>query len=205
MDASFMDFEIISAMLPLAMKLFVVLDPPGNIGPIAALIRPFDIKTQNRILRRESFFALITMFLFYTGGSYFLEALDLSTITLKITGGIVFMFLGISILFKKHHGELNQVAVQEPFLVPIATPLIVGPASLTILISYSHSSVNQITAIGAIVIAWVCTASIILLAPFLARKLGRAGLKAAEQIIGVVCVLIATQMILNGIQLFLLA
>lgn len=201
-----MDLEFLTAILGLSSKLFIALDPPGNVGPVAALLSRFDVKSQNRILRREVVIALMTMLVFYFGGSYFLEALDLSKAAVKITGGIVFMFVGIGILFKKEQVHEVKTDMQEPFIVPIAVPLIAGPACLTILISeFSHKSVNIPTAVCAILLAWLATAAIMLLAPFLARKLGKTGLKVAEQIIGVICVLIASQTILDGIRIFLAA
>lgn len=199
-----MNYELFAAIIGLSVKLFIALDPPGNVGPVATMIKRFDFKTQNRILRREVLIALVTMLIFYFGGSYFMDALDLSQSAVKITGGIVFMFIGISILFKKEEHMERRLDEQEPFIVPIAIPLIAGPASLAILISeFSLETVSKVAALCAIFLAWGVTAIIMLSAPLIAKKIGKTGLKVAEQIIGVICVLVATQTILNGFRLFL--
>ena len=85
-----MDAELLSFIAAKAFTLFIVLDPLLNVGPVATLLAPYDYKTQQRILRREMVIALLAMFLFYLGGSYFLKALDMQQSSVEITGGIVF-------------------------------------------------------------------------------------------------------------------
>jgi small neutral amino acid transporter SnatA (MarC family) len=49
----------------------------------------------------------------------------------------------------------------------------------------------------------VGTAIVMLLAPYLAKKLGKNGLKVGEQVIGVICALIAIKMIMKGAMTFM--
>jgi multiple antibiotic resistance protein len=197
-----MDAELLALIAAKAFTLFLVLDPPGNVGPIASLLAPYDYPTQQRILRREVVIALIAMFLFYLGGSYFLAALDIQQSSVEITGGIVFGFVGIGILFARKTANEARINQPEPFIVPIAVPLIAGPSCLATLILFSHESANTFAILASIVLAWIAAAGFVLLAPFLAKVLGKNGLKVGEQIIGVICVFVALQMILKGMARF---
>jgi multiple antibiotic resistance protein len=188
-----------------AFRLFMVLDPPGNVGPVAALLAPYDSKKASRILVREIFIALAAMFLFYLAGGYFLEALGISkdSASVEITGGIVFGFVGIGILFPRQVLTDGHADQPEPFIVPIAIPLIAGPSCLATLITYSQKSTDMAAVLIAIPIAWASASVFILLAPLLARKIGKNGLRAAEQFIGVICIFLALQTILKGVAKFL--
>jgi len=193
-----MTSEFWSAVLANAFGLFLILDPPGNVGPVASLLAPYDFAKQQRIIRRELIFALIAMVLFYLGGSYFVGALDIQTVTVEITGGIVFGFVGIGILFPRKVAQDAVNRVVEPFIVPIAVPLIAGPSCLAKLITFSQDSTSTLSMLTSILIAWACSGIFIILAPVLARVVGKNGLRVAEQVIGVICVFLALQTILKG-------
>lgn len=190
--------EFWSEVFKNAFLLFMVLDPPGNVGPVASLLAPYDFRSQQRILRRELMIALTAMVLFYLGGSYFIDALDIQTVTVEITGGIVFGFVGIGILFPPKVAQDAVKPLVEPFIVPIAVPLIAGPSCLAVLITFSQTSTSTLSMFVSIVIAWAGSAVFVLAAPFLARIVGKSGLRVAEQGIGVICVFLALQTILNG-------
>lgn len=186
-----------------AFTLFMVLDPPGCVGPVTTLLSGYDFKTQQRILRREVLIALVAMLLFYIGGSYFLRALDIQQASVEITGGIVFGFVAISILFPRAQAEDSSAQRSEPFVVPIAVPLIAGPSCLATIILFSNDESAVLATVLSIVVGWAGAALIVLLAPFLAKILGKTGLKVSEQIIGVICIFVAMQMILGGVGRFI--
>jgi len=195
--------EFWSLTFAVAFQLFMVLDPPGNVGPVAALLAPYDGKKAQAILWREILIALVAMFVFYLAGGHFLDALGISreSASVEITGGIVFGFVGIGILFPRQIVIEGHPDQPEPYIVPIAIPLIAGPSCLAKLITYSQ--IDTVVMFVAIVVAWASASVFILLAPFLARTIGKNGLKVAEQIIGVICIFLALQTILKGIAKFL--
>lgn len=193
---------VLVLILTKAFQLFLVLDPIGNTSIIATLISGFSSQRQRRILCREVIFALIILLLFYFIGSYLLEALGISQAAITITGGVIFFLFSISLLFPGSSVVSLKNLDEEPFLVPIATPLIVGPSSTATVILFSHDQSMMLVSIAAIVLAWVWTAIIVLLGPFLLFKVGRTGMHVAERLIGMICALIAVKMILKGLKLF---
>lgn len=185
-----------------AASLFLVLDPIGNIGPIASLIHPFSKKDQARILRRETLFSLIAMFAFLFGGATFLNHLGISQAAVEITGGLLFLFFALNLLFSKHGSGQTLEDQQEPWLVPIAIPLIAGPSCLAAIILFSHTKAPLWVDMAAIFLAWIPAAGLITLAPRLAQYLGQTGVQACEQLVGLLCILIATQSLFKGFSTF---
>ena len=88
----------------------------------------------------------------------------------------------------------------EPFVVPIAIPYIAGPSILaTELLMVAQEPDRWPVWLGAVLIAWVATLVILFLGSDLRRILGDRGLMAMERLMGMILILIATQMLLNGI------
>ena len=105
-----MNTEIYTLIIAKAFTLFMVLDPIGNVGPVASLLSKYDMNTQQRILRREVLISLFAMLIFYFGGSYFLTALTISQAAVEITGGVVFMIVAVSILFPRRERQTLSAA-----------------------------------------------------------------------------------------------
>lgn len=194
--------ELILPILMKALQLFLVLDSLGNTGIVATLISGFSKEQQKRILYRELLFALIILIVFFFLGTYFLDALGVSQAAITITGGIIFLLFAISLLFPGTSVVSLKNLEEEPFIVPIATPLIVGPTSTATVILFSHDQSMWVGSLTAIVLAWIFTALIILMGPFLLLKGGKTGMNVAERLIGMICALIAVKMILKGFKLF---
>ncbi|MBX4341112.1 hypothetical protein K4G93_23570, partial [Mycobacterium tuberculosis] len=84
--------------------------------------------------------------------------------------------IGLKLVFPKKNGDSESGESQEPFLVPLAVPLVAGPATLATVMLLSHQKVSDWLVLGAIFIAWAATTIILLAAPSLKRILGERGL-----------------------------
>lgn len=194
---------IIALIASKALQLFLVLDPLGNTGIIATLIGSFSKARQRAILRREILFALAILLVVYFSGTYLLLALNVSHAAVTITGGVIFLLFSISLLFPGSSVVNLKNLEEEPFLVPIATPLVVGPSSIATVILLAHDQDLWIYSLSAVLLAWLVTGIIIMLGPFLLSKVGKTGMHVAERMIGMICALIAVKMLLKGLKLFL--
>lgn len=187
-----------------AFQLFLVLDPLGNTGIIATLINKFDKKKQKKILTRELLIALFIMIIIFFLGSPLLFYLNLTHASVTITGGIIFFLFSIHLLFPESAVVgLKRNDDDEPFIVPIATPLIVGPSSIATIILFTHDKELYKLSFIAILVAWIITSSIILVGPILISKAGKTGIQVIERFIGLICALIAVKMLLKGIGYFI--
>lgn len=194
--------ELFTGIFSKAFQLFLVLDPLGNFAIIATLISGFAKERQRKILLRELSFALLILLVMFFLGSYLLEGLGVSQAAVTITGGVIFFLFAISLLFPGSSVMSLKNLDEEPFFVPISTPLIVGPSSTATVILFSHDTDLWLSSLSAVIVAWVMTAIIILLGPFLLSRIGKTGTHVTERLIGMVCALIAVKMILKGLQLF---
>ena len=190
-------------MLAMAFSLFLLMDPIGNIPLFIAILKDIPRKRQTQIILRELLIALVVMVLFNYLGDFLLSALQVTQYSVLISGGIILFLIALKMIFpSKPEGESTSTAEKEPFIVPLAIPLVAGPAVLAAIILYSKQEAGSILAIIA---AWIVTTLILLSSTFLNKILGHRGIIACERLMGLVLTMIAIQMFLEGLTQFLTA
>lgn len=190
------------SLFSIALTLFLVANPIGNSPAIVSLIKDFSFSRQRMIMFRESLFALALALFFQQMGEIFLDAINVKAYSLSLCGGILLFLVAINMIFPKPELEARSPR-QEPYFVPIATPLITGPGLMTMIMIYSRQEANDLKILTAIGIAWVGVTAVLLLAPYLHRILGNRGMSALEQLMGMVLAMISMQMIVKGTSLFI--
>ena len=182
--------------------LFIVIDPVGLAPMIQGMLKKYSAAQQKAILMRELVFALSLLLLFFFSGKFLLDLLGLEPSTLNISGGIL-VALGMVFPAKDMLSSAGRTTGQdEPFIVPIAMPLMAGPSSLAIIMlhaSQSPDSISQMTYAGAIVTAWFLSGLVLFIAQKFLRLLGEKGTIALERMMGMVLIMISVQMFMNGL------
>ena len=185
--------------------LTLVMDPLGNIPLFISSLRQVPDKRKTRVIMRELVIALALMLLFLFFGKYFLKALSLDLTSMAIGGGIILFIIGMQMIFPTEHMLGTDSTDGEPFIVPLAVPLVAGPSVLTTVMLLSlQNKGNLLEWSGVIVAAWLINA--VILGGFsarLSRLLGMRGLMAVEKLMGMILIAISTQMVMNGIKEFL--
>lgn len=190
------------SLFSVALVLFLIMDPIGNISPCLSMVKEIDPKKLKWIVMREMAIALAVMLGFNYLGEYIFNFLDFSETTVRITSGVILFLIAIKILFTSTDSMRANLPKGEPFIFPLAIPLIAGPALLATIMLYAHLEPLQSVMILAILIAWFSSGLILFFAAPIKRVLGENGLMAFERLIGMVLVLIAVQRLLEGILLF---
>lgn len=191
----------LETILGVASTLFFVTNPIGNSPVILALVKEFDFPMQKRILIREGLFALLIALFFQYLGSWFLHLLKVDGYAISLTGGILLIMVAFSMIFPKKQ-EKTESLKQEPYIVPIATPLLSGPGLLSIIMLFTQEKGNLAVSIS-IIIAWIGVMIVMATAPYLQKLLGQRGLIALEQLMGMILTMISMSMIVSGTVAFL--
>ncbi len=192
-------------IIQLAMIFFIITNPIGNCPTIIALIKDHPIPQQQKILFRESMFALLLAIFFLFLGETFLSSLNIRNYALTISGGVLLFLVALKMIFSDRTETKADAPKQVPFIVPIATPLLSGAGLLTMIMLYSKQEANDLKIFLAILLAWVGVTGVLVAAPYLQVFLGKRGLAALEQLMGMLLAMIATEMIVQGSSLFLTA
>ncbi|EKE73030.1 YhgN family NAAT transporter [Gallaecimonas xiamenensis] len=187
-----------------AVTLFLIMDPLGNMPVFISILKHLPPKRRRLILVRELCLALGVMLIFLFGGETVLHFLGLKQESVSIAGGIILFLIAIKMIFPSPGGVTGLAVGEEPFLVPMAIPLMAGPSILASLILMSNQAPNQLGLLTlALVGAWAVNAVILLFSEVLMKIMGERGLTAMERLMGMILVMIAVQMFLDGIARYL--
>ncbi len=193
------------SVFQLAFIIFIITNPIGNCPAVIALIKDHGIKDQQRILLRESIFALILAIFFLVLGETFLSGLQIQNYALSMSGGVLVFLISLKMIFSIRSDDTIERPKQDPYIVPIATPLLSGAGLLTMIMLYSKQEQNDWKVFFAILIAWIGVTAVMVTAPYLQVILGKRGLAALEQLMGLFLAMMAVGMMVKGASLFLIA
>jgi multiple antibiotic resistance protein len=185
-----------------AATLFFVMDPLGNMPVFNAVLSRFSPRRRAQITARELVIALLILLVFLFAGTAVLEFLGLTQPSLSIAGGVLLFLIALRMIFPHAAGDIASEK-DEPLIVPLAMPMVAGPSTIAVLLLLSSTEPERIWEwCTALVLAWAAATVLLTASPFLLRVLGGRGLRALERLMGMLLVLLATQMLLNGVREF---
>ena len=189
------------SLLSAAIVLFLVIDPLGNTVYFLSALAHVPVDRVRRIIAREMLIALVVLVVFLFMGRYLLQTLGISQPALSIAGGIILFLIAINMIFRNAGEALAPNMDGEPFIVPLAIPLIAGPSAMaTVILLMAKRPDMWLSWLGALLLAWSVSCAILLGAPYISRLLGMRGLAALERLMGMLLTAVAVQMLVDGIQ-----
>lgn len=187
-----------------ALLLFLILDPLGNIPVFLSLLRKLPPQRQRIVLARELLIALGVLMLFLWCGKYALELMHLRQESVSIAGGIILFLIGLRMIFPPADGLMGDVPSGEPFIVPMAIPLVAGPSGMAAVMLMGSDDPSRLGDWSlALLIAWAASAAILFSATALYKLVGWRALTAIERLMGMLLVAISVQMLLDGLATYL--
>ncbi len=193
-----MDFLISSVI-----TLCLIMDPFGNIPLFISALKKVAPERRTIVLVREMVIALALMIGFLFLGKWFLRAFGIQQFSMNIAGGIILFIISIKLVFGGDDNSKSDPKEEEPFIVPLAIPLVAGPAALSIVMIMSAQQPNKWLTVAAVVIASAINLAVLMLSFPISNLLGKRGLIAIERLMGMMLVLMSVNMIMNGIAEFM--
>ncbi|MCC2604053.1 MarC family protein [Planctobacterium marinum] len=192
--------EILDSIISLTLVLLFVIDPFGNVPIILSVLKEVPKERKRKIIFRETLIGLALLLIFLFFGEHFLKLFGLQTEAVTIAGGVILFVIGIKMIFPPPKGHSIFGGEGEPFVVPIAMPMIAGPSALATLMVMSKTSQLSLPMLTlSVLIAWAITMVVLLSAPFMLRILKDKGLLALERLMGMLLLIMSVQMFINGL------
>jgi multiple antibiotic resistance protein len=186
----------------MAIMLFFMADPIGCVPTIVALVKDFEFRRQRWILFRESLISLGIVFLFLFLGNAFLHTILIKPFAVEISGGILTLLVALRMIFPEQTDESTPQAIaQEPFVFPIATPMISGGGIFALVLILSKQA-PLAEVCFAIVLAWIPLIAIVVASSYFLKLLGRRGLIVTEQLMGMLLLMFSVGLVLSGLHEF---
>ncbi|MFK8030429.1 MAG: YhgN family NAAT transporter [Gammaproteobacteria bacterium] len=185
-----------------AVMLFLIMDPLGNLPVFLSVLKNVPAERRQKIIVRELLMALVVMLIFLFAGRHILAFLHVRQEAVSISGGIILFIIGLKMIFPGRGSSWadDSDGDSEPFLVPLAIPMVAGPSLLAaLMLITSGEEGRMLDWVIALMAAWFVTAVILFFSNTFFKLLGHRGLIAVERLMGMVIIMISVQMFLDGI------
>lgn len=185
-----------------AVLFFMLMDPFGNLPVFVAELEAVPPERFTHVIFRESCFALVAMMLALAAGGPFMRAAGLTPSTLRLAGGFVLFVIGARMFFSVLRPAARTVREKEPFIVPIAIPLICGPGTFVMAVTLRGSTpaATAVACTAAMLAAWAAQTAVLMNGRLVARALGDRALGALKSLTGLLLACLAVGMFLRGLN-----
>ena len=184
-------------------SLFTVIDPIATAPVFASMTRNETHAAARRIAIRACLVALGVLLLFAVSGAFVFRLFGITIDAFRIGGGIVFLAVGLPMLTGNGHEPEVKDPRKDPSVVPLGVPLIGGPGAITtvmVLMGQSTTALEVAVLLVALFAAMIATCALLVVSPFITRRLGPAGLELVTKVMGLIILVIGIQFIINGIR-----
>jgi multiple antibiotic resistance protein len=186
------------SIFAVTLSLFLVFNALGNVPLFVGMLSKFDVKKQKQIITRELLIALFVLLLFNFFGDNILGLLGISQPIIGIAGGTLLFIIALGMIFPRPGDKKEDLSRQEPYIVPLALPIVAGPGSIATVMVYTEQLHNPWLMTGIILMAWAPTYFILLASSHIKHFLGQKGLIACQKLGGMLICLLAVQMFTAG-------
>ncbi len=191
------------SVFQIAFVLFLIANPIGGVPLFVSMVKDFEFKRQKFILFRESVISMSIAYFFLFLGEPFLAVTHIQLYAVQLGGGLIVLLVAIGMIFptQAESSGSSPGLSKEPFIVPIATPLITGGGCFSNIMVFAKQEPTAKVAL-AILIAWSVIIVIVTGAVYMQKLVGKRGLIALEQLMGMILMMIAIAMITHGLHTF---
>lgn len=190
--------------------LFSVINPLGTVPIFVGLTKENTKQERSGIAFWTSFNVLTILILSFFVGKYLLLFFGISMSALKIAGGLIITSSGFALLTGKYseHKGMKKREKDDAFnrsevsLTPLAIPMLAGPGTISLLISYHQEFqflADRMIIFGAIVFTAILIYVVLKSAFMIVKLLGASGINALSRIIGFIVIAIGIEYFIAGV------
>lgn len=178
--------------------LFIVIDALGNLPFVISLSEGMPPHERRNMIHIAMVTATVVGLAFLFFGQFILNVMQISVGSFTVAGGLILLVLSIKYILT---GRLVEAVREEMIaIVPIGTPLLSGPATITTLLLLTGQFPLYVVLISFMVnllIAW----ALLLLGNRIVRFMGQGGLRAVSNVFNLLLAAIAITMIFRGLAM----
>ena len=192
-----MEYSWAEQFIKTFVPLFIVIDAFGNLPFVISMSEGMARSERNRMVLVAVFTAAIVGLAFLFLGRFVLNLMGISVGSFAIGGGLILLVLSIRFILT---GQVVEAIKEEMVaVVPIGTPLTVGPATITALLLLATQFPLYMVLLSFalnILVAWI----VFMLSNWFASFLGQGGIKAVSKVFSLLLAAIAVSMIIDGLR-----
>lgn len=190
--------EWIQSFLLTFVPLFIVIDAFGVLPFIIIMSEGSTARERTNVVRVAIITAAIVGLVFLFIGRLILNVMGISVGAFAIAGGIILLVLSVNYMTKGHMTEARREEMIA--VVPIGTPLLAGPATITTLLLLESQFPLYIVLIS-FTLNLLLTLVVFSFSNQIVRFMGQGGIKAVSRVFTLLLAAIAVNMVLQGLEM----
>jgi multiple antibiotic resistance protein len=201
----------INRYIGVATLLFSLSNPVGIIPIFLGLTKRFKVSGRSKVVAVAALAVACLLTAAALFGSQLLEFFDIGLDDFRIAGGLLALFIAFE-MFQAHYGGIIQTSDEKTeaetdihgvAVTPLAFPLLVGPAEMSIMITLASEAQGWNERLGLVAVAIITAAMVgltLLLAVPINRVIGRTGINIATRVMALFVAAIGIKFIFTGIR-----
>lgn len=190
-------------LITVIITLLFIMDPLGNMNSFLKMVDGIPRRRQYWIIFREMMIALGMMLLFNFIGEWIFHLLNLSETAVSLSAGVILFLTALKAIYPNETSPRAKLPAGEPFVVPMAIPLIAGPSLMATIMLFAHMEPSQPLMLTAIFVSWALACTMLIFSHGIKMGLKTNGLLAAEKLTAMILMMLAIQRFMDGITLFM--
>lgn len=189
-------------------SLIAVVNPIGIVPIFITMTADLSSDEQRRMAKLVVLATATVLLVALFFGELLLNFFGISINSFRVGGGIMLLLMSISMLHTSHttirqHREIAEQASESMAVVPLAIPLLAGPAAISTVIinAYKGSGIEHYALMSLDIIALaVILALLFTVMPWIASRISTLGINISTRIMGLILAAIAVEFIANGLK-----
>lgn len=200
---------MLDEFLLIFIPMFVVIDPFGVMPIYLVMTKSMGRDDKAKTLRYSILFATALLLAFALVGKAVLDYLSVTIDALMITGGLLLLVIGITMLYEGDTPRSRRKGVEEAedsphapedvAFVPLGTPMIAGPGAISVVIILTGTGDIPVVILSLLAIMAI-SAAILWQVGLVYKLIGNAGTRALTRVMGLITSAYAVQMVLDGVS-----
>lgn len=187
----------INVILGLSVQLYAIMDPIAALPQFMRILESLSASDIKSAISRTSLAVFTLLTAFTLCGNYILMLFGISITSLKIAGGVILMAVALDTLITGH--KPSKIEVGEFIIVPLATPLIVGPGTMTLLI-VSTGVYGMVSTLVSAYIAFIGVYLTLRLSSQILKLVGPTFVNGLGRFMSLIIASFAVEMLIGGIK-----
>lgn len=200
----------ISFLITAFVTIFVVVGAPSAATVFLSLTADLDRRRRRMTALKACATASLILSVFTLFGDYILSFFGITVGAFQIAGGVLLFFIGFSMLslhrpraVSTPEEEADGATKEDVSVVPMAIPILAGPASITTVMVLSAGSEGwgaRLAVLVCAVLTLTVTFVLFVGAELMHRVLGKTGIRILERVMGLILSVMAVQFVIDGIK-----
>lgn len=200
--------SILALTLKKTITLFMLMGPVSMVPVFLAATDGFDLDSRSRFAKTIGLSVTVALLVATFLGMPILGMLGVSMGAMQVGGGVIVLLLAIAMVlgkestFKGSPGIANANGIREAAIIPLAVPLLAGPAAFSYVMGNSawHTSADLIHVLAPILLAGIMCWITFYMAGQAEKRIRHSTLDVIQRVGGFILAAIAVEMMATGLR-----